>query len=146
MANPQKIALGSDHAGFKTKEMIKTVLDQMSIPYEDMGTNSTESCDYPDYAHAVGNAVANNQDQLGILACGSGIGVCIAANKVKGVRAALVFNEEMAKLSKQHNNANVLCVGERTTDAKAIPGIVKAWLATEFEGGRHQKRVEKIEV
>ncbi|MCW5822297.1 MAG: ribose 5-phosphate isomerase B [Cyanobacteria bacterium TGS_CYA1] len=146
MANPQKIALGSDHAGFKTKEMIKSVLDQMSIPYEDMGTNSTESCDYPDYAHAVGNAVANNQDQLGILACGSGIGVCIAANKVKGVRAALVFNEEMAKLSKQHNNANVLCLGERTTDAKTIPGIVKAWLATEFEGGRHQKRVEKIEV
>jgi len=146
MANLTKIALGSDHAGFKTKELIKSVLSEMSIPYEDLGTHSTESCDYPDYAHAVGNAVANKQDQLGILVCGSGIGVCIAANKVKGVRAALVFTEEMAKLSKQHNDANVLCLGERTTDEKAIPGIVKAFLATEFEGGRHAKRVDKIEV
>lgn len=146
MASAKKIALGSDHAGFKTKELIKSVLDQMNIPYEDLGTNSTQSCDYPDYAHAVGNAVAKNEGELGILACGSGIGVCIAANKVKGVRAALVFNEEMAKLSKQHNNANVLCLGERTTDEKLIPGIVKAWLDTEFEGGRHAKRVDKIEV
>lgn len=146
MASPQKIALGSDHAGFKTKELIKSVLDEMSIPYEDFGTHTTDSCDYPDYAHAVGAAVAKNEDQLGILACGSGIGVCIAANKVKGIRAALVFNEEMAMLSKQHNNANVLCLGERTTDAKTIPAIVKTWLKTEFEGGRHQKRVEKIEV
>ncbi|MBP7861546.1 ribose 5-phosphate isomerase B [bacterium] len=146
MANPQKIALGSDHAGYKTKELIKSVLDEMSIPYEDFGTHTTDSCDYPDYAHAVGSAVAKNDDQLGILVCGSGIGVCIAANKVKGIRAALVFNEEMAELSKQHNDANVLCLGERTTDAKAIPGIVKAWLKTDFEGGRHQRRVDKIEV
>ncbi len=146
MASPNKIALGSDHAGYKTKELVKSVLDEMSIPYEDFGTHTTDSCDYPDYAHAVGNAVAKNEDQLGILVCGSGIGVSIAANKVKGIRAALVFNEEMAKLSKQHNNANVLCLGERTTDAKTIPGIVKAWLATEFEGGRHAKRVDKIEV
>jgi ribose 5-phosphate isomerase B len=146
MASPNKIALGSDHAGYKTKELVKSVLDEMSIPYEDFGTHTTDSCDYPDYAHAVGNAVAKNEDQLGILVCGSGIGVSIAANKVKGIRAALVFNEEMAKLSKQHNNANVLCLGERTTDAKAVPGIVKAWLATEFEGGRHARRVDKIEV
>ncbi len=146
MAGPKKIALGSDHAGYKTKELVKSVLDEMSIPYEDFGTHTTDSCDYPDYAHAVGNAVAKNEDQLGILVCGSGIGVSMAANKVKGIRAALVFNEEMAKLSKQHNNANVLCLGERTTDEKAIPGIVKTWLATEFEGGRHAKRVDKIEV
>ncbi len=142
----QKIALGSDHAGYEAKELIKSVLDEMSVPYEDYGTHNTDSCDYPDYAQAVGNAVAKGQSQFGILCCGTGIGVCIAANKVKGIRAALVFTEEMAKLSKQHNNANVLCLGGRTTDLKLIPNIVNAWLATEFEGGRHQRRVDKLEV
>ncbi len=141
-----KIAIGSDHAGYEAKELIKSTLEQMSIPYDDFGTHNQESCDYPDYAHAVGNAVVKGQDSLGILCCGTGIGVCIAANKVKGVRAALVFTEEMARLSKQHNNANVLCLGGRTTDAKAIPGIVKAWLDTAFEGGRHERRVDKLEV
>lgn len=146
MTEKIKIALGSDHAGFEAKEIVKSTLDQMSIPYDDLGTHNTESCDYPDYAHAVGNAVVNGDDQLGILCCGTGIGVCIAANKVKGVRAALVFTEEMAKLSKQHNNANVLCLGGRTTDLKLIPGIVKAFLNTEFEGGRHSRRVDKLEI
>jgi ribose 5-phosphate isomerase B len=131
-----KVAIGSDHAGYEEKENIKKVLDEIGVEYVDLGTNSLDSVDYPNFGKAVGEAVVN---------CGSGIGISIAANKVHGVRAALVWNEETAKLSRQHNDANVLAIGARTTPNGTIPNIVKAWFETEFEGGRHQKRVEMIE-
>ena len=140
-----KVAIGADHAGYEEKENIKKVLDEIGVEYVDLGTNSLDSVDYPNFGKAVGEAVANGEAERGIVVCGSGIGISIAANKVHGVRAALVWNEETAKLSRQHNDANVLAIGARTTPNGTIPNIVKAWFETEFEGGRHQKRVEMIE-
>lgn len=140
-----KVAIGADHAGFEEKENIKKVLDEIGIEYVDLGTNSLDSVDYPNFGKSVGEAVANGEVERGIVVCGSGIGISIAANKVHGVRAALVWNEETAKLSRQHNDANVLAIGARTTPKGTIPNIVKAWFETDFEGGRHQKRVDLIE-
>lgn len=138
-----KIALGSDHAGWEVKEKIRAFLVQKGYEIIDYGTQSQDSCDYPDFAIAVAQSVSQGTASMGILLCGSGIGMSIAANKVKGIRAALCVNEEMAKLSRLHNNANVLCLGVRT-----FPGnweqIVDIWLNTKFEEGRHQKRIDKI--
>ncbi len=140
----KKIALGADHAGFEEKEKLKKTLDELGVEYEDVGTFSTDSVDYPDYAQKVGEKVESGEAEQGILVCGSGIGVAIAANKMHGIRAAQAWNEETAKLARQHNNANVLTIGARVIPEEEIPKIVKAWFSADFEGGRHEKRVEKI--
>lgn len=140
-----KIALGSDHAGYEAKETIKEYLSERGIEFEDFGTASTDSCDYPDYARAAAEAVSSGKCLRGIICCGSGIGVSIVANKVRGIRAALCHDSESATLSRQHNDANVLCLAARTTDKQKLVDILNAWLKTEFEGGRHQRRVDKIE-
>ncbi|MBL8182542.1 MAG: ribose 5-phosphate isomerase B [Blastocatellia bacterium] len=139
-----KIAIGADHAGFEGKELIKTVLDEIGVEYTDMGTNSPDSVDYPDYARKVAESVARGEFDQGILVCGSGTGMAISANKVKGIRAAVAWNAETASLARQHNNANVLAIGYRTSPEGTIPDIVKAWFAADFEGGRHAGRVDKI--
>jgi ribose 5-phosphate isomerase B len=139
-----KVAIGSDHAGFEEKENIKKTLEEIGVEYIDLGTTSLDSVDYPDFGKAVGEAVANGEVEQGIVVCGSGIGISIAANKVKGVRCALAWNEETATLARQHNDANVLAVGSRTTPKGTIPAIVKAWFKAAFEGGRHQHRIDKI--
>jgi ribose 5-phosphate isomerase B len=140
----KKVLIASDHAGFPGKEIIKQTLDRMGVSYEDLGTNSEESVDYPDYAARVARAVARGEAERGILVCGSGIGMVIAANKVPGIRAALAWNEETASLSRSHNDANILAVGSRTTPPNTLNRIVQTFLNTEFAGGRHARRVEKI--
>jgi ribose 5-phosphate isomerase B len=140
----KKIALASDHAGFNGKEAIKKTLDEMGLSYEDFGTNSQDSVDYPDYAETVARAVAKGEYEKGILVCGSGIGMEIAANKVPGIRAALAWNEETARVSRSHNDANIVAIGERTTPLETINQIVRTFLTTEFDGGRHARRLEKI--
>ena len=140
----KKIAIGADHAGFQIKEKLKETLDELGFEYEDVGTFSLESVDYPDFSQKVGEKIESGEAEKGILVCGSGIGVAIAANKMHGVRAAQAWNEETARLSRQHNNANVLTIGARVIPETEIPKIVKAWLETDFEGGRHAERVEKI--
>ncbi len=140
----KKIAIGADHAGFEEKEKVKKVLDKLGVEYEDVGTFSTDSVDYPDFAEKVGEKIESGESEKGILLCGSGIGVAMAANKMHGVRAAQAWNEETARLSRQHNNANVLTIGARVIPENEIPKIVKAWLETDFEGGRHAGRVEKM--
>ena len=139
-----KIAIGADHAGYEEKENIKKTLDEIGVEYTDLGTNSPDSVDYPDFARKVAESVANGDYEQGLLVCGSGIGMAISANKVRGIRAAVAWNAETATLARQHNNANVLAVGARTTPAGTIPDIVKAWFAADFEGGRHADRVSKI--
>ncbi|MGI8812368.1 MAG: ribose 5-phosphate isomerase B [Pyrinomonadaceae bacterium] len=140
----KKIALGADHAGFEEKEKLKKTLDEMGIGYEDFGTNSPESVDYPDFARKVADAVGSGEYQQGLLVCGSGTGMAIAANKVKGVRAAVAWNEEIARLARQHNDANVLSLAARYIPDEEQKKIVKAFFETDFEGGRHERRVEKI--
>ena len=140
----KKIALGADHAGFQIKERLKATLDELGFEYIDVGTFSTDSVDYPDFSQKVGEKIESGDAEKGILVCGSGIGVAIAANKMHGVRAAQAWNEETARLSRQHNNANVLTIGARVIPEIDIPKIVKAWLETDFEGGRHAERVEKM--
>ena len=140
----KKVLIASDHAGLDGKEAIKKTLEQMGVVYEDLGTHTEDSVDYPDYAVRVANAVARGDADQGILVCGSGIGMEIAANKVPGIRAALVWNEETARLSRSHNDANILAVGSRTSTPETIQQIVRTFLTTDFEGGRHQQRVEKI--
>lgn len=139
-----KIAIGADHAGFELKEKIKQRLAQEGVQLEDEGTVSNESVDYPDFARKVGEKVAGKQADLGLLVCGSGIGMAIAANKVPGVRAANVSSEEEAGLSREHNNANVLAIGARFLDETKALAIVEKFLHTPFAGGRHQRRVDKI--
>lgn len=139
-----KVAIGSDHAGYEEKEKIKKTLDEIGVEYEDLGTNSVESVDYPEFGAKVGRAVADGKADEGIVVCGSGIGIAIAANKIKGIRAAQAWNEETARLARQHNNANVLSIGARVIPAEEIPKIVKAWFDAKFEGGRHERRVEEI--
>ena len=144
MTETMKIAIGSDHAGFNAKEKIKPILQELGIEFEDFGAVSTDSVDYPDFAAKVARKVADGEFEQGILVCGSGTGMAISANKVRGVRAAVAWNEETARLARQHNDANVLAIGERTTPEAEIPKIVRAWFDAKFEGGRHQKRVDKI--
>lgn len=142
--NSLPIAIGSDHAGFHYKEQIKSWLIAQGWQVEDKGTHSTESTDYPDYAHPVATMVEEGQAAAGILICGSGNGVCMAANKHKGIRAALCWNEELAMLARQHNNANVLCMPERFVEYAVAQKMTELFLSTPFEGGRHERRVEKI--
>ncbi|HXF43777.1 MAG TPA: ribose 5-phosphate isomerase B [Pyrinomonadaceae bacterium] len=139
-----KVALGADHAGFDEKERIKKTLEELGIEYQDFGTDSAESVDYPDYAGRVAEAVANGNFDKGILVCGSGTGMAIAANKVPGIRAAVAWNPEIARLARQHNDANVLSIAGRFTDPETSDKIVRAFLESTFEGGRHLRRVEKI--
>ena len=140
-----KIAIAADHAGFEEKEKIKKTLDELGVEYDDMGTNSPDSVDYPDFARKVGEAVASGEYDQGLLVCGSGTGMAIAANKVHGVRAAVAWNEEIARLAREHNNANVLALAGRFISPDEQAKIVKAWFDAKFEGGRHERRVEKIE-
>ena len=139
-----RIALGADHAGFPLKETIKKELERAGHQVEDLGTNSEASVDYPDYARAVGERVAGHEADRGILLCGTGIGMAISANKVPGIRAANVSDEFNARLSRQHNDANVLALGGRTVGPDLALSIVQTWLETKFEGGRHGRRVAKI--
>ncbi len=139
-----KIAIASDHAGYQEKEQLKPLLNELGIQFEDLGTTSTTSVDYPDYARKVGEEVAQGKVDQGLLVCGSGTGMAIAANKVPGVRAAVAWNEEVARLAREHNDANVLSLGARVTPAEELPKIVRAWFAAKFDAGRHTRRVEKI--
>jgi ribose 5-phosphate isomerase B len=140
----KQIAIAADHAGYEEKELVKKTLDQMGIDYDDFGTVSTESVDYPDYAKKVADGVARGEYDQGLLVCGSGTGMAIAANKVPGIRAAVAWNEEIARLAREHNDANVLSLAARFTPPGEIEKIVKAWLSAKFDGGRHERRVEKI--
>lgn len=139
-----RIALGADHAGVRLKADIKRLLDERGIDYEDFGTDTTESVDYPDFAERVAREVGNGTFERGILFCGSGIGMAMAANKVAGVRAAPILDEESARLSREHNDANVLALGERLTAPDAARRIVETFLDTPFAGGRHARRVDKL--
>ena len=140
-----KIALASDHAGYAEKERLKPLLHDLGLEVDDLGTASEESVDYPDYARKVANEVAQGRADQGVLVCGSGTGMAITANKVPGVRAAVAWSEETARLARQHNDANVLAIGARTTPADQIPAIVRAWFSSDFDGDRHADRVKKIE-
>ena len=139
-----KIAIASDHGGYQLKEEVKKYLEDRGIEILDLGTNSEESVDYPEYGHACGEAVASGKADRGIVCCGTGIGISIAANKVKGVRCALCTDVNMAVMTRKHNDANMLAMGGRTTDTKTALEITAAWLDTEFEGGRHQRRVDML--
>ena len=139
-----KIAIASDHGGYQLKEEVKKYLEDRGIEILDLGTNSEESVDYPEYGHACGEAVASGKADRGIVCCGTGIGISIAANKVKGVRCALCTDVNMAVMTRKHNDANMLAMGGRTTATKTALEITDAWLDTEFEGGRHQRRVDML--
>lgn len=139
-----KVFIGSDHGGYSLKEIVVKELNSKGIDFEDLGTNSPDSVDYPDYAKAVCEKVIANEGSLGILICGTGIGMSISANKVKGIRAALVSDVFSAIATREHNNANVLCLGERVTGPGLALMIVDKFLNTPFLGGRHERRVNKI--
>jgi ribose 5-phosphate isomerase B len=139
-----KISIGADHAGYELKEKLKQRLAQAGVQVHDEGTATTESVDYPDFARKVGENVAEKKADLGLLVCGSGIGMAIAANKIPGVRAANVSSAEEAGLSREHNDANVLAIGARFLDENKAWAIVEKFLHTPFAGGRHQRRVDKI--
>ena len=139
-----KIAVGSDHAGFDYKETVKEYLKKKGHEVIDKGTYSRESVDYPVFGEAVGKAVASGEADFGIVICGTGIGISISANKVPGVRAALCTNEYMARMARKHNNANVLAFGARVLGIDVALGIVDQFFSSEFEGGRHEKRVNLI--
>jgi len=140
-----KISLASDHAGYKIKQLIKNYLEKKGFVVINRGTFSSDSVDYPDFIKLAAKDVSEHNSDLGIGICGSGIGASIVANKFKGVRAALVLDEEMAELSKRHNDANFLALGERILDEAKLIKILDVWLTTKFEGGRHERRVKKIE-
>ena len=138
------VAIGSDHAGFEYKEDLISFLEAKGISYHDFGTHSVVSVDYPDFAHPVAHAVENGEVAFGILLCGSANGVAITANKHQGVRAAICWGEEIAKLAREHNNANIICIPARFVREGDAEKMVQIFLNTEFEGGRHQQRVDKI--
>ena len=140
----QTIAIGSDHAGFKYKELLKKWLEEEGYPLKDFGTYSAESSDYADFAHPVSLAVESKEFDLGLLVCGSANGVAITANKHQGIRAAICWNEELAALARQHNNANILCIPERFVNPDLAQKILDRFLHSNFEGGRHERRVNKI--
>ncbi|AIY83624.1 ribose 5-phosphate isomerase B [Clostridium baratii] len=139
-----KIALGSDHGGFKLKNEIISYLKENGYEIKDFGTYTTESCDYPEYAEKVAEVVANKEFDFGILVCGTGIGISMSANKVPGIRAALCSDTFSAHATREHNNANILALGERVVGPGLAIDIVKTFLNSEFEGGRHQNRIDKI--
>lgn len=138
------VAIGGDHAGFEYKEDLISFLEAKEIPFKDFGTYSNDSVDYPDFAHPVATAVEQGQAAFGILLCGSANGVAITANKHQGVRAALCWGEEIAKLAREHNNANIICIPARFVREGDAEKMVEIFISTEFEGGRHERRVEKI--
>lgn len=140
----QKIAIGCDHAGFDYKERIKKNLQDQGHEVKDFGANSTESADYPDFAHPVASAVEKHEYDLGVLICGSANGVAMTANKHQGIRAAICWNEELASLARQHNDANILCLPARFIEMTLADKIVDRFLNSNFEGGRHGRRVDKI--
>ena len=138
------MVVGSDHAAIAAKRIVLAVMTELGIPFKDLGCHGSESVDYPDYAMKVARAVAGGKASRGILLCGTGIGMSIAANKVTGVRAALVHDVTTARMSRLHNDANVLALGGGLLGERLLREIVTAWLTTDFEGGRHQRRVDKI--
>lgn len=144
--NKQNIALCSDHAGYEMKEMIKGYLEANGLEYTDFGTHSTESCDYPDYAHPAALAVESGKCGCGIALCGSGNGIAMTLNKHQGIRAALCWLPELASLARRHNDANVLVLPARFIEPAVALEIVNTYLSTDFEGGRHQRRIDKIPV
>ncbi|MCF7826459.1 MAG: ribose 5-phosphate isomerase B [Candidatus Marinimicrobia bacterium] len=141
-----KIAIGCDHAALEAKNEIVNYLQLMGHDLLDEGTNSLDSVDYPDYAADVSRKVQSGMADRGILICGTGIGMSIAANRFKGIRAALCYTEELAELSRLHNNSNILCFGARTQSVESMKKITSVWLATQWEGGRHGRRLDKIEI
>ena len=141
---PTKIAIGSDHAGFEAKEKAKNELAALGVEVLDKGSHSLDSVDYPDFGAAVARAVASGEVERGVLVCGSGIGISMAANKIPGARAALCWNEETARLAREHNDANVLCFGSRFIEPEQAARMVRIFLETDFAGGRHTQRVEKL--
>lgn len=140
----EKIAIGADHAGFEYKELLRKWLEKNGYPVKDFGAFSTESADYPDFAHPVAISVEKKESDLGVLICGSANGVAITANKHQGIRAAICWNEELASLARQHNNANVLCLPARFIDIALAEKILDRFLHSNFEGGRHERRVNKM--
>ena len=140
-----KIAIGCDHAAFKEKNKIKQLLESLNYKVVDCGTHSSDSVDYPLYGHAVASEVSNNKVDKGIVICGSGIGISIAANKIKGIRAALCTSVLHAELSRKHNDSNILALGARITKIEELIEITQVWLNTSFEGGRHLNRINMIE-
>lgn len=140
------IALASDHAGFELKAIVEGYLEARGIAYKDFGTESAESCDYPDFAHPAALAVESGECSMGIAMCGTGNGIAMTLNKHQGIRAALCWNKEIAALARQHNDANVLVMPARFIDAVTALAIVDTFLDTPFEGGRHQRRIDKIPV
>ena len=139
-----KIAIGSDHRGFDAKRRIIALLKQLGHEVSDVGPESSDSVDYPDFAFQVAQAVGRGEAQRGVLICGTGIGMCIAANKVPGVRAAPCHDSITAEMSRRHNNSNILCLSADLLGAELVDRMVRIWLETEFEGGRHARRVDKI--
>lgn len=144
MTLPDKIAIGADHAGFELKEQLKTYLEGLNIEIHDYGTHSPESVDYPDFAHPVANAIENNTFRFGILICGTANGIAMAANKHQGIRAAIAWKNEIAKMARSHNDANIICLPARFIDEEDAIQCVHTFLTTDFEGGRHERRVNKI--
>ena len=139
-----RIAISADHAGFELKKKIIKALEENGNEVKDFGTYSDESIDYADFAYKAAKSVADKNEDFGIIICGSGVGVSITANKVKGIRAANCFNNEMSALARQHNNANIICLGARFLSESQAIEMVNTFLTTEFEGGRHERRVNKI--
>jgi ribose 5-phosphate isomerase B len=139
------LLLASDHAGFDLKERLKPILDRLGVPFRDLGTATPDTVDYPDYARQVAEAVSAGQAPRGILVCGSGQGMAMTANRYPGVRAAVAVTPEMARLSREHNDANVLALGGRLVSPEEAERILRIWLDTAFAGGRHASRVAKIE-
>ncbi len=139
------IALASDHAGYAYKERIKVLLDARGLPWKDYGTFSDERADYPDFAHAAARGILAGECSRGIFVCGSGLGIGMAANRHRGIRAAMCQTVEAARLSRLHNDANVLAIGERLADWETATAMIDTWLTTPFEGGRHCARIEKID-
>jgi ribose 5-phosphate isomerase B len=144
MMKLKRVAIGSDHAGYEAKELLKGELAALGLEVADNGTAGLESVDYPDFGAAVGRAVARGEVERGVLICGSGIGISMAANKVPGVRAALCWNEETARLAREHNDANILCFGARFISPELAARMLRVFMETEFAGGRHGQRVEKL--
>ncbi len=140
-----KIAIAADHAGLALKNALKSFLESEKNSVVDFGTNASEGADYPDFAHRVSDAVASHAVERGVLVCGSAIGMAIAANRHKGVRAVVIRDGYDARMSREHNDANVACFGARVTPVEQAMELLKLWLATRFEGGRHQRRVEKMD-
>ncbi len=141
-----KFYIACDHAGFNIKENVENIVKNLGHEIIDLGTNSNDRVDYPDFAHKLSLAVLEDKNSFGILICGTGIGMSVTANKHKGIRAALCHNAYTAEMARAHNNANVLCFGERVVGIGVIESMIKAWCETEFEGGRHSNRVKKIEI